>query len=246
MDISLLVQCRRLRESLRRVDGINERQLPAIRRRTYSVTCPNYVRHLDGTHKLIKWKLVVHTGIDGYSRLITYCFCSDNNMSNTVLELFQQAVGKYGLPLRVRTDHGVENVRVWEHMLLERGNSNAVIVGTSVHDQRVERLHRDINTQVVNKFYNEFIDMENANLLDSDNETDPFCLHLVDLPSINNSLREFVNAFNNHKLSTKDQLTPLQLFHLNSHLLQLQSLPLSESIDVGAILEHSNNNVQVP
>ena len=48
------VQRRRLRESLRRVDGINERRLQAIRRRTYSVPCPNYVWHLDGTHKLIK------------------------------------------------------------------------------------------------------------------------------------------------------------------------------------------------
>ena len=240
------VQRRRLRESLRRVDGINERRLQAIRRRTYSVPCPNYVWHLHGTHKLIKWKFVVHAGIDGYSRLITYCFCSDNNKCNTVLELFQQAVGKYGLPLQVRTDHGVENVRVWEYMLRERGNSNAVIVGSSVHNQRVERLQRDINTQVVNKFYNEFTDLENANLLDSENDTDLFCLHLAYLSSINNSLREFTKAFNNHKLSTEGQLTPLQLFHLNRHLLQLQSLPPSGSIDVVAILEHSNNNVQVP
>ena len=163
-----------------------------------------------------------------------------------MLELFQQPVGKYGLPLRVRTDHGVENVRVWEHMLRERGNSNAVIVGSSVHNQRLERLHRDINTQVVNKFYNEFTDLENANLLDSENDTDLFCLHLAYLSSINNSLREFTKAFNSHKLSTEGQLTPLQLFHLNRHLLQLQSLPPSGSIDVVAILEHSNNNVQVP
>lgn len=74
---------------------------------------------MDGNHKLIRWRLVVHGTIDGYSRLITFLHCSSNRAS-TVLDCFTQAVHEYGTPSRVRTDHGGENVRVWDYMEEER------------------------------------------------------------------------------------------------------------------------------
>ena len=185
--MNLKVQRSRLRKSVRRVDkdGIADRQLSTIRRRQYFVPSPNYVWHVDGTHKLVRWKMVIHAAIDGYSRLITFCHCSPNNKSATVLQLFNQAVVKYGLPLKVRTDHGIENVRVWERMYSARQISNAVIIGQSVHNQRVERLHRDINTQVVNQYYNKFMSLEDEGFLDPQNNTDIFCLQEIFLEEIN-------------------------------------------------------------
>ena len=188
----------------------------------------------------------MHAGIDGYSRLITYCSCANNNKAETVLRLFRNAVHTYGLPLRVRTDHGVENVGVWEYMLLERANTNALIIGSSVHNQRVERLHFNINTQVVNRFYNEFSEMEDADILNSTNEANLFCLHLVYLPKINAGLQEFVNAYNNHCWSTEGNQTPLQLYNLNYRLLQLQQLDPSGTIDIRDIAARSSNNIVVP
>ena len=211
----------------------------------YYSPAPNYTWHIDGTHKLIRWKFVVHAAIDGYSRVITFCRCSTNNKADTVLELFQEAIERYGLPLRVRTDHGVENVRVWEYMLRARANSNAVVVGSSVHNQRIERLHRDINTQVVNGFYNKFMQLEAEEVLDPANDTDIFCLHLVYLSKINSSLLQFVDASNSHSLSTEGNHTPLQLFTLNLRLLQLHSLDPSSEIDVSDVAFRSNNNVVV-
>ncbi len=70
----------------------------------YSVPAPNSLWHLDGYHKLIRWGLVIHGGIDGYSRLITYPRVSTNNRSGTVLKCFLEAVHEYGLPSRVRSD----------------------------------------------------------------------------------------------------------------------------------------------
>ena len=96
----------------------------------------------DGHHKLICWRLVTHAGIDGFSRLIVFMHCSNNNWSLTVYEHFLEATRKYGLPSRVRTDQGRENMMVAQHMLEHRGMSHgSIITGSSVHNQRIERLY---------------------------------------------------------------------------------------------------------
>ena len=243
----ILVSRQRLRESLSRVDpGRSNRRLTTISRRSYWCPSPNYVWHLDGTHKLVRWRFIVHAAIDGYSRLVTFCHCSNNNKEETVLTLFKKAEALYGSPLRVRTDHGVENVRVWEYVLEKRENTNAVTVGSSVHNQRIERLHRDVNTQVLNHFYNEFSSLEDAGLLDPLDEGDLFCLHLVYLASINEKLKEFQDVHNHHSLSTEHNSTPLQRFHLDYRLFHLQALDPSGSLDINEIVRHSQNNIMVP
>ena len=55
---------------------------------------------------------MVHGGVDGFSRLIVYLQCSNNNKSRTVLHAFQNGVQQYGLPERIRSDIGGENVEV--------------------------------------------------------------------------------------------------------------------------------------
>lgn len=103
---------------------------------------------------LISWRLVTHGAVDGYSRLPVYLHCSDNNRAQTVLELFCKAVTQngYGLPARIRCDKGVENYDVVMYMLThpQRGGTrNPVLVGRSVHNQRIERLWRDVWQGVV-------------------------------------------------------------------------------------------------
>ena len=70
------VQCAKLR-----IDphGVVERISVAVRRREYHAKGPNEVWHIDGHHKLIKWRLVTRGGIDGHSRMITYLHCSSNS-----------------------------------------------------------------------------------------------------------------------------------------------------------------------
>ena len=59
-----------------------------------------------------RWRMVVHGGVNGFSRFIVFLKCSTNNLSDTVLQLFKAAVREYGLPHQVRCDQGGENVKV--------------------------------------------------------------------------------------------------------------------------------------
>lgn len=217
----ITVQRKRLRETLKEGDplGTFARQRLRIKRRVYSVPCPNYIWHIDGNHKLIRWGLVLHHGIDGFSRLVVFGRFSDNNRASTVYQLFMKAVDKYHYPFRVRTDYGGENVEVWRAMVAEWGeDSGSVVVGGSVHNQRIERHNLSVNENVIERYKHMFYQMEAEGILNPDNSTDIFCLHYVLLPRINRSLMEFIAAHNNHPVSTEGNKTPSQMFFLNLNL----------------------------
>ena len=208
------VQRSRLRASIHRVDptGVETRRRFTVQRRVYSVPHPNYIWHIDGTHKLIRWRLVIHGAIDGFSRSVVYLKCSNNNCAATVLTSFQQAVQTFGAPLRIRSDHGGENIGVWDYMLHQYNNPSCVITGSSTHNERVERLWRDVNRCVTMPFADTFRELEGLGLLDPLNEVDVFCLHNIFLPRINQCLSEFQESWNHHTISTEHNMTPMQLF----------------------------------
>ena len=129
----------------------------AIRRRIYHVDGPNSVWHLDGHHKLIRWKFVTHGAIDGYSRTITFLQCADNNRTSTVLSAFMDAVYIHGLPERIRTDLGGEIIEVWRLMVEEHNSTAAVITGSSTHNECIERLWRDVYRCVAVLFHDTLI-----------------------------------------------------------------------------------------
>ena len=66
------IQKERIRLSLARVDRLGHtlRNHP-IDRRVYEVPRPNALWHLDGHHKLIRWGVVIHGIVDGYSRTVS-------------------------------------------------------------------------------------------------------------------------------------------------------------------------------
>lgn len=214
--LGLRVQRRRIRESMARVDPKNTalRWGILVSRRRYQVAWPNSLWHLDGHHSLIRWKLVIHGCIDGFSRRIMYLKCSSNNLAETVLDLFLSAVEGSGFwPSRIRVDHGVENVSVCDAMVRQQGEGRgSVIAGPSTHNQRIERLWRDVFRCVCHIFYYTFYAMESTGILEPDNPVHLFTLHLIFTPRINKCLAEFMEAFNNHRVSTEQNWTPYQMW----------------------------------
>lgn len=168
---------------------------------------------VDGNHKLIRWNLVVHGAIDGYSRLVLYLHCANNNLAATVLDQFVSATKSYFIPSRVRCDKGSENVEVAKFMLLHRGfDRGSVITGSSVHNQRIERLWRDVFSAVTFRYYKLFYGLETLGLLDPLNHVHLYALHVTYIPRINRTLEQFRQGWNQHGISHSNNMSPLQLY----------------------------------
>jgi hypothetical protein len=203
----------RIRESMHRVDpeGVAARSRKTIQRRVYSVIGPHHLWHHDGNHKLIRYGIVIHGCIDGRTRTVIYVAARDNNTALTVLHLFEDGVRRFQLPSRARGDRGGENRRVCEFMIEHRGiGRNSYITGTSTHNNRIERLWKDVRQHTTNSYITLFHSLEEDGL-DINNPLQLFTLQYLFLPRINQSLMMFADIWNNHKLRTEHSRTPLQL-----------------------------------
>ena len=61
--------------------------------------------------------MVVHGGIDGYSRMIVNLECSTNNRSLAVNRLFKEVVEIYGISSRDCSEKGGESILVYHYMV---------------------------------------------------------------------------------------------------------------------------------
>ena len=140
--------------------------------------------------------------------------CRTNNLAATALEFFIERTEKFGVPLCVRTDHGVENVDIARFMITTRGTGRgSFIAGTSVHNQRIERLWREVNRVLGTSYKDLFIFMENNDILDVDNQVHLLALEIVYFPRINASLNEFEQQWNYHGVRTAGHQSPMALWY---------------------------------
>ncbi len=73
------------------------------------------------TPDLIRWKIVLHLFVDGFSRAAVGIRAHNNNRPVSVLQLFLDATFRWGVPSRMRGDCGLENLYVAQWMENYRG-----------------------------------------------------------------------------------------------------------------------------
>ncbi|KAK1219067.1 hypothetical protein PQX77_018216 [Marasmius sp. AFHP31] len=232
-----IVQHERIRQSLIRIDPIHRVfERVRIKRRKYTVPGPNFLWHHDGHHALIRWGIVIHGFIDGYTRMITGLRASNSNSSSTVLLLFWAACAIYGVPDRLRGDHGVENVWVAAFMEFARGHGRgSYLWGRSVHNTRIERLWVDVRVNISSTWDSRFTDLEINCGLEYQNVNHKWLLQLLFLDVINEEMTFWYNSWNQHKIAIKDgpSRSPEEMFGFDmlAHGVRgdsLQSFPMTE------------------
>ena len=122
-------------------------------------------------------------------------------------------------------------------MIQNSTHHNLMLTGSSTHYQRIERLWRDVFRCVLTVYYQLFYHLEGCGKLDPLSDVEIYCLHLVYLPKINQSLTSFVN------------LTPLQRFSAGSMLGRSQSQPHvlgDEMNDDGLATDMVSPRVEIP
>ena len=115
--------------------------------------------------------------------------------------------------LHVRSDCGGENTKVCHFMVSYRGpGRGSHIAGSSVRNQRIERLWRDVYRCVCSTFHEVFYFLEARHLLDPDDENHIFVLHCVFLSIIENQLQCFSDAWNLHPVRTERSWSPRKMW----------------------------------
>ena len=175
-----------------------------LRRRVYTVKGPNHMWHADGYDKLKPYGLCIHACIDGFSRRLIWLEVSRSNKNPALIcNYFLSSVQDLSMvPRVVRLDHGTENVHVitCQRMLREVHEDSlvqvSVMLGSSNHNQRIERFWSYLRTSLIQDYMNIFKDYLSTGVIDFSKPTHVECVAFCFLPVLRSELKALFNTWN--------------------------------------------------
>ena len=126
-------------------EGVALRLRRRLKRRRYHSRGPNFVWHLDSYDRLKPYGICINGAIDGFSCYIQWLEAHHTSSNPSLIASYyiKTVKSRNGCPEHLRCDFGTENVhtRDMHNFLLETNGeipANAVILGSSNHNQRIE------------------------------------------------------------------------------------------------------------
>ena len=201
------------------VDGSQRRLKWKIRRRVYNGVAPGYIWHIDTHHKIGKFGFVTFGAVDGFTHQIMSLSCCNNNQASTLLNAFINSpmVQQRSLPIFIRGDGGLENASIAK-LINSVSGTNHFISGRSVHNQRVERMWRDVFTNVIG-YYKNHLETITAKYDIELTDNNIWIIQSLYLDGINEELRKFQLNWNSHSMRSElNNVTPngKELLNTNS------------------------------
>ena len=156
----------------------------------------------------MEWGIVLYVAIDGYSRFVTVLEAADHQTALTWRDVMMRGfVGRGCHPKYIRGDCGKENNEVAALIQALRRSDRAFIWGRSVHNQRIERLWRDVNRSATKSWKQLFAAMNECHGLNNNDPVHIYALHVVFMSEIQETLDTWVEHWNGHKIRTAALLT---------------------------------------
>ena len=193
----------------RDADGVARRKRHAVVRRVYFAPYANYVWHTDTNMKLVRYGIWIYGTVDGYSRFLLHLVATDNISMRVGGLLHGRSVLQYSVfPETLRVDAGTEN-NLQIRMQLAMGGG--IHVGSSVHNQPIERFWRTCRSHVTERYRVLFLEMENSGELNIADACDLDALRSVYLETIQDECDVF--RFTHNRGNKEGRGKPTILFN---------------------------------
>ena len=190
--------------------GVARRKSHAIVRREYHAPHANYVWHTDTNMKLVRYGIWIYGTVDGFSRFLTHLVATDNISMHTGGLLHGRDILQWGVvPDLLRVDAGGENNIA---MRLQLRLGGGVHVGSSTHNQPIERFWGTCRSHVTERYRVLFMRMEHDGDLNIADACDLDALRFAFLPAIQDECDIF-RATHNHAHKGHRGGKPLILFN---------------------------------
>nr|XP_022287685.1 uncharacterized protein LOC111100282 isoform X2 [Crassostrea virginica] len=183
-------------------EGVKRRKQRRLRRRQYFSKGPNFVWHLDGYDKLKPYGISIHGCIDGFSRRVIWLEADvTNKRPEVIAEYYLDAIQNLnGIPQKIRADPGTENgIIATFHAFMKRDN-NAVTLGSSTSNQRIERFWGLLRQMKADFWIHHFKGLMFDDLLRPGDPLHILCVQYVYLPMLKRDIKDVMDHWNNHSI----------------------------------------------